>query len=448
MRYLATLFVFTVLLASCDSGNAQDDDEASTWDVIQTRILGPKCTEACHTAGSALAIQSGLVLTSDVAYDQLAGVVPTNAAAKAAGLLRVHTSAGTDIHASFFWEKINAPQQDHLFKEHSEFGALMPLGDGPLTFGELGLIRRWLLAGAPETGVVADAVVLEDTSVYREYFFEPLPLLAPSEGLSLRLGPFEVQPNFEREFFYRDPAETTERVLVDRVTMSMTTGSHHLILYTFSDAAPSLPLVGQIRDLRRDNGSLNTNVLRQMQYHVFLSGTQWPIMDYRFPPGVALELDPGTSFDINPHYINRTDETRDGEIHINLQYANPASIQRKAKVLNLNNLDLVLPPKRVTTVTKSFTMSERVQVFQLFSHAHQHMIEFRVELEGGPRDGEVVYRALDWEHPPILELDPPLEINAGDAIRLVATYNNTTDQILGFGFRSEDEMMILFGYYY
>ena len=76
------------------------------------------------------------------------------------------------------------------------------------------------------------------------------------------------------------------------------------------------------------------------------------------------------------------------------------------------------------------------------------MLEFQVRIIGGDRDGELIYIAYDWEHPPILELDPPLYLNIDQGLELEATYYNWTDDTLKFGLLSEDEMMILFGYYY
>jgi len=90
----------------------------------------------------------------------------------------------------------------------------------------------------------------------------------------------------------------------------------------------------------------------------------------------------------------------------------------------------------------------RLPFFQIFSHAHEHMLEFQVRIVGGNRDGELIYIAYDWEHPPILELDPPLYLDIDQGLELEATYFNWTDDTLEFGLLSEDEMMILFGYYY
>ena len=44
--------------------------------------------------------------------------------------------------------------------------------------------------------------------------------------------------------------------------------------------------------------------------------------------------------------------------------------------------------------------------------------------------------------------DSPIEINAGEGLKLIATYNNSTSDPVTFGYRSVDEMMILFGWYY
>ena len=76
------------------------------------------------------------------------------------------------------------------------------------------------------------------------------------------------------------------------------------------------------------------------------------------------------------------------------------------------------------------------------------MTEFKVFKVGGANDGELLYVSFDWEHPPILELDPPITLDRGEGLRLEATYDNDEDRTLTFGLRSSDEMMILFGAYY
>src|SRR5262245_57042032 len=111
--------------------------EPSTWNTIQTHILNGTCT-SCHQSGTSFARQSGLVLTDDIAFDQLLNVTPTNLAARADGLLRVSSVGGSPgLYQSFLWEKINAAEQDHFYDDHPNYGALMPLGKPSLTNGQL-----------------------------------------------------------------------------------------------------------------------------------------------------------------------------------------------------------------------------------------------------------------------------------------------------------------------
>ena len=141
---------------------------------------------------------------------------------------------------------------------------------------------------------------------------------------------------------------------------------------------------------------------------------------------------------------------------MNINYAEECEIEHYAEVMSLNNNSFQLPPNDTTTLTKTFLVNdfsfglliEPVTIFQMFSHAHEHMLEFQVRIIGGDRDGELIYIAYDWEHPPILEMDPPLQLDIDQGLELKATYFNWTDDTVKFGLLSEDEMMILFGYYY
>lgn len=419
----------------------------STWNVIQALILDKNCIE-CHVAGASFARQSDLVLTSNVAYGQLVNRMPNNSAARADGLRLVGTEGLASVDKSFLWEKINAPNQEHYLDDHPGYGALMPLGKPPLTNGDLEYVLQWILAGAPATGNVADQSLLNNTERYEPPEFEPLPM--PTSGIQLHLGPWDVAPNFEREFYYYEALNNDEDLFVNRVDMAMSSGSHHLILYELSDDIPAalIPEANVFRDVRDANGNYILSNLMITPYQKFVTGTQWPLMNYHFPPGVALRIPANGGFDVNPHYVNRSDEVIQGEIYANLHTVDSSQVEHVAELLFMNNLEFSLPPQAITTVTKTFLVEERIQIFQLFSHTHEHMTELRVFIDGGPRNGELVYIAYDWEHPPILELDPTLTLEPGQGLKLVTTYDNDTNRTINFGLLSSDEMMILFGAYY
>ncbi len=437
-----------ILISGCGEGDKAPIEEApiSSWEVIQTQIFETNCV-VCHSDGTSFARQSDLILTKDASYNNLIDRAPQNAAAVADGLIRLETKGLESLYTSFLWEKINAPDQEHFYEDHPEYGELMPLGLPALTNGELEYIRKWIIAGAPETGVVADESLLENTTRFElpNNNFEALP--KPESGVQLHLGPFEVQPKFERELFEFQVLGNTEDLFVNRIEITLRKGSHHFIFYDF-EPGTSLPTANEIRDVRDENNRFIISTLEKMTKHVFVFGTQLRNTDYTYPEGVALRVSAGKGFDLNVHYANYSDEIVTGELYINLNTINKSEVKHLAQMLFLSEQDFALPPQQESSVTADYTFDEKRTIFMLTSHAHQHMKEFRISIIGGARDGELVYFTNDWEHPVLLEYDPPIVLNIGEGLRGDALYDNDTDNTLRFGLLSVEEMMIIFGSYY
>lgn len=452
-NHIILISLLSIISFSCsntDEGTSPsppDNAKRDTWQVIQTEIWDKNCT-SCHSAGNSFATQSDLVMTADVAYEQLVNRDPKNAAAKSDGLKLLGTDGLASLQKSFLWEKINAQDREHFYEDHPEYGSQMPLGPTPLTNGELAYIAEWIIKGAPKTGIVADEVLLEDTSRYQTPVFFALD--SPENGYQFHIEEFQVPANTDYEFFYYLPAISNNDIFIKQVEISMKTGSHHFLAYTFTDNISPLfiPQANTIREVYLENGNYNISTLVPTQWHQFVTGTQWPFMNYSFPEGVALRLPAGKGLDLNSHYANKSASEIPGEVYMNLHTVAQSEVQHVAEVLQLNNTDFVIPANQVTTLEKTYYFNQSRKIFQLFSHAHEHMTEFQVFVKGGANDGELVYVSYDWEHPPILELDPVLELEAGQGLTLKVTYDNDENEDLTFGLRSTDEMMILFGAYY
>ena len=424
----------------------------NTWDIIQEAILTPKCT-MCHYSGSSFAEQSGLILTEGFAYDELINTTPKNTHAAEDGLELVGTNGISSLYSSFLWEKINAPNYEHFYEDHPEYGSIMPIGLDFLSNGELEFIRQWIISGAPETGEVADESLLSDTTLFSPPEFEQLEI--PDNGLQVHIPPFNVPPQFERELFYYVELDTQDYVYVNRVTTTMRPGSHHFVLYTYDETgANNLPQTNIYRDLHNFDGTTNNQVLYQMQFQKFVSGSQTRLYDYTFPEGVALKVDPAFGFDLNSHYANYTNDTIIGEVYNNFYYSDPDEVERVAEILDFINLDLDLPPNEETVVSKTFWIGNEygipVNIFQLWAHAHKLNTQFKIfrVKEDDPNFRELVYISYDWEHPPVMKYDPPMALDINEGLELEATYFNSTNETVSFGLLSTDEMMVLFGLFY
>ncbi|WP_247234903.1 hypothetical protein [Telluribacter sp. SYSU D00476] len=431
-------------VVSCKENTpATEPAELATYDLIQDRILTPTCaTAGCHASESDNSFrQHSLVLAKGKSYENLINKLSSQPDAKSEGMMRVKPYNSNE---SLLYHKLNWDTSHHGGKQ---YGLPMPMGGEPLSVGQTEFIRRWIEAGAPRTGNVVDTTLLSDKTPANQVEFEGLTAPAAGQGVQMRLGPFEVAPNFERELFSRRMVGNNEELYVHRVEIKMRPGSHHFILYDFADKS-KLPALNDLRDLRNANGGINFGTFASMQNHVFWTGTQTPSHDYTFPEGAALRVPAGASYDMNSHYVNKTDQTMRGEVHVNLYTTPKEKVKHVVESLNLANENLNLAAGQRTTVSKTFTFKKPIKVLMLTSHTHSRGEKFVIRINGGPRNGEVVYESTDWEHPLIKNFPAPIELKAGEGLTSEITYNNTTNQTIRFGLTSEEEMGIIFGYYY
>jgi hypothetical protein len=427
----------------------------NSFDLLQDKLLSPSCaTSGCHLSIQDVSYtQHGLVLTKGLAYGNLIGTTPKNSVAVANKLQRVKKFSSAE---SLLFHKLNWDLSHHAA---ANYGAPMPLGGKPVSKGQLDFVQKWIEAGAPDKGEVVDAKLLDDTT---PSFTEPSnfsaldsPAKEGKSGFQLKVDRFIVPPNFEREIFVRRPLNNTEPVYISRIKLKSRTNSHHLVLYDFRSKL-LLPAMDEMRDLRNLDNSLNISTFLQMSNHVFLGGGTDPNSDYSFPEGTALRLPANSSVDLNPHYFNKTKENLFGENYVNL-YTVPASqVKNVVSMIDFNNSSFTLPPNQTTVITKDFYnfdgfvkgSGKSIVIVSLTSHTHERGKLFQIKIKGGTRDGEIIYEDNDWAHPKVINYAKPIVLKEGEGLTSVVTYVNNTNKPLGFGFTSDDEMNIIFGYYY
>jgi hypothetical protein len=133
--------------------------ESASFDLIQQRIFTPTCaTAGCHASEQeATFTQHGLVLANGKSYDYLVNKDPKNQNAAADKLKRVLPYFSLQ---SLLFHKLSWDGGSH--HGGKTYGAPMPLNGTALYKGQIEFIRRWIEAGAPRTGAVADTTLLDD----------------------------------------------------------------------------------------------------------------------------------------------------------------------------------------------------------------------------------------------------------------------------------------------
>jgi hypothetical protein len=454
-RASAATLIFLAFVATFSACGFLGENDAppeagSSFALLQEKILTPNCaTSGCHDALNAV---GGLDLSPSVAHRNLVGVPPTNANARADKLLRV--KAG-DPYNSFLYSKLDSA---NLHKSDG-YGSPMPLGSRAITAGQLDFIKFWIAAGAPKNGVVADAALLDDNRSQNEVLSLPL----PTSGVQLRVEPFSVPPQNEREIFVA--RRNTEDLILNKFEMIQRDRSHHFILYGHDPARAGLglPPVNIVRDLYLPNGQIIPARFAEMSGRKFIIASQLKAETIQFPEGMAMRIPANWVLDFNSHYTNGTRDTIQGEVVMNLHTIPASSVKTFVRPLQLGVYNFSLPPKRETVVETTFlvgggasgggrdSFSARdsvVHIIGLTSHTHRLGKRFVIQIVGGARNGEIVYTATNWLNPPLLNFREPITLRRGEGLKSVVTYYNDNDQAVSFGFRSSDEMNFIFGYFY
>lgn len=441
------LGAFLIISACTKQSINTETPTISSFSLMQDKIITPTCaTSGCHASTSDKSfVQHGLVLEKSVAYENLFGVTPVNLLSKADGHLRVKAFKSLE---SLFYHKLSWDVSHHGGKQ---YGLPMPLGSTALSVGQIEFVRRWIETGAPKTGEVADAKLLDDKtpSVSSNENFVPMssPKTEGVDGFQMKVDKFEIAPNFERELFVRKNVGNTTDIYINRIKLQSRQNSHHMVLYDFRNKT-GLPAIDQIRDLRNPDNGLNIVTAIQASNHIFLGGGTQANQEYVFPEGTALLLPVNYSMDLNPHYFNKTNNVLYGENVVNLYTTDKSKVKYVVKTIDFNNTTLSIPANQKTVITKDFTFSTNVKIVSLTSHTHKFGEKYVIKIKGGARDGEVVYENLDWEHPAVINFATPIALKKGEGLTSIVTYNNTSSQKLAFGLTSDDEMNIIFGYYY
>jgi hypothetical protein len=439
---LASIIIVSFFMESCTKNTDEAVDGGTfpkdTWTIIQDNILTLSCaTSGCHASTSdATYGQHNLLLNSTNAYDNLINIISKNAAAKTAGLVRVKPG---DYMNSLLYQKIDC-------QTPSKYGASMPLGGTNLTSGQIEFIKQWIIKGAPKKGSVVDENILTSNEVCSQAFV-PMQAPAAADGFQLAINAFTVRAKTEREVFVNRTSPNTSTVYVNKFTMQGRPNSHHFVLYGFQSTT-LLPPANTLRDLYNADASINITTFAQMQNHIFLGGGTDVNTTYTFPEGVALKVPPATALDLNAHYFNTQNSNLIGENYINMYTVSQANVVKEAQSINFANYNFSIPANSRKTITTDYKFNKEVTVITLTSHFHKLGEKFQIKILGGTRNGEVVYENTDWEHPIVINLAKPIQLKAGEGLTSVVTYNNTTNKMVNFGLTSEDEMNIIFGYYY
>lgn len=259
------------------------------------------------------------------------------------------------------------------------------------------------------------------------------------------IGPTPLMPGVEQTVCITTRLGNTDGGYVRRFRADLSAGSHHMIVYTSTDTAesttptPCAPLSGILTG----------------QHPVFIA--QQATATLVFPTDAD---DTPVGFEIAPNQMLKI------ELHMINTSASPLDVKGAAY------LDTVPLSTKVTPSDLAFWGTKKINIpangsydtgvkfqaalpgtksFAVTTHQHHLGTEMQVWYSTGPTDtANRVADGKDWNNPPLVMLDPPLDFPSDGSKGLAydCAWVNTTATPVKFGESFNDEMCFLWHYYY
>ncbi len=187
---------------------------------------------------------------------------------------------------------------------------------------------------------------------------------------------------------------------------------------------------------------------------LFAQSTQSRYEKMPLPTGVVIKVPPRHKVISQTHLLNLGSSDLDTELRVALDIIHPRDVEVVAAPMHLDYRDLQILPNQRTRFTGDCAFASAyegvanhpldLKLYYVLPHYHGFGEYFRLEVLGGPQDGEVLFQ-LDGFNGGAngKAFDPPYDLSGADGLRFACGYNNWTDNLLGYG--GNQEMCAMLG---
>lgn len=269
---------------------------------------------------------------------------------------------------------------------------------------------------------------------------------APGDGTyKIEWGPLMAEPGFEDTRCVTKALPTDRPIRVGQILNDLGNASHHMIVYRVTgDPENEEPIeCDPFVDVLDPTRGAPLAVTQKAEETIAL------------PPGVAFTLQPGQLIRIELHFINATDEPQELRASTTFVELSEDEFEQEADFLFVGNPDIFIDPMSEAVLGPTFLPLPQelddVNVFAITGHQHQWGTDVQVNLAANEDDeGEPIYapEAFQWDEPETIYHDPPINMTAGNGFRFTCSWNNLSEEDVGFGESVNDEMCFFWAYYY
>lgn len=401
----------------------------STFERVQVQVFDISCSsESCHsTVGRA----GNLVLQEGHSWDALVEVAPANVFAPRYG--RDMLVMPGEPERSFLLAKLTNSLA-------AGEGAAMPNHAAPLAADTIEIIRAWILAGAPASGVVPgdDGRRLDGGGETPGEIYLPPPV----RGVQLAATSPPVPLGSEETGCHYLEMPSAVDFDVNRIQIAVSGGSHHIHLYRPYDAGLDLP-----------DGYEVCNTAVDFDTWELVAATQLRRSDWELPEGVAFHFRAGEQLLMQTHFVNvgSLETMGEGKVLMNLNEAEPGTVSAYAGSIFGQDRDVFVPALSNRTLSAECVFPNPITLLAQTGHYHFRGRRFSTHLWSQGVRGDLIYEHVGYEDPTFLVYDPGSAptFAAGEGLEWECYWENPTFADYEFGpFTDINEHCNLFAFYY
>jgi hypothetical protein len=184
--------------------------------------------------------------------------------------------------------------------------------------------------------------------------------------------------------------------------------------------------------------------------YVFAQSTQSTSESQVFPAGAAVRIPPYSRIVGSTHLLNASDQPITTNLNLRVHTAAEADVEVKLVPARISYFDLDIAPQAdsaftaecdiATTYADSIGEPFEYTLFHALPHYHELGVFFEMELMGGPRDGELLFRHDGYGENFGQIFDPPLDLAATGAtgLRFTCGFSNPRTESVGWGIGDQE----------
>lgn len=188
--------------------------------------------------------------------------------------------------------------------------------------------------------------------------------------------------------------------------------------------------------------------------YLFAMSTQSFEEEQVLPAGGAIRIPPYSRIIGASHVLNATDQDVTTETRLEIGTVPPDRVEAKLVPGRIEYHDLTIDPQGRSSFSTECMLDElhqdvmgaplELEIYYALSHYHELGAYAQLELVGGPRDGEVLFRHEGYGENFGVPFDPPFDVAAAGArgLRFTCGFDNPREDVVGWGI-GDQEMCVL-----